>query len=117
VSEKPTSEFDRAIKHWRWCWDCGTTATDCYQNSDDTGRKCCPDCRHRDAAPVAEHLPRRDDAVATWLKANRDRSSGPVMPRWRAIDYLLELYRDHADTGTPLGQHACEPGDGSGENR
>ena len=45
------SEFDRAVKHWRWCWDCGARASDCYENQDDYGTKCCPDCRHRNTAP------------------------------------------------------------------
>lgn len=53
--------------------------------------------------------PRRGDAVATWLKAGRDQyPSGSH--HYMAMDLLLEDYRLHADTGTPLDQHACEPG-------
>lgn len=52
--------------------------------------------------------PRRDDEVAKWLKARRDE-----LPRdhwgnhWSLIDGLLDDYRLHADTSTPLDQHVC----------
>jgi hypothetical protein len=64
---------------------------------------------------AAEHLPRRDDAVATWLKKWRDQRD-PRPAHW-VLDEMLDLYRLHADTGTPLAQHACEPGDGCEESR
>lgn len=55
------------------------------------------------------HAPRRDDTVAAWLKSGRDQY--PVgSHHYMAMDLLLYDYRLHADTGTPLGRHACEPG-------
>ncbi len=39
--------LQRAIDHFRWCWDCGTRETDCRATTAPAG-KCCPDCRHRD---------------------------------------------------------------------
>lgn len=59
-------------------------------------------------------LPSRDDDVATWLKAARDQENGDGTPwdraRWNVLDDLIEEYRLHADTGTPLLQHACDGG-------
>jgi len=51
--------------------------------------------------------PRRGDHVAAWLKAQRDQhvdgyDSPP--PEWHALDRVLDDYRLHADTGTPLDQ-------------
>jgi hypothetical protein len=40
------AELVRAIDHFRWCWDCGARDADCRALG--PGRKCCPDCRHRD---------------------------------------------------------------------
>lgn len=58
----------------------------------------------------APHQPRRDDAVATWLKAQRDAQTDGYgrPPAWYVLDGLLDAYRLHADTGTPLDQHVCE---------
>jgi hypothetical protein len=57
-------------------------------------------------------LPERGDAVDLWLKAARDDWAGdmgdPRPPQWFVIDHLLDDYRLHADTGTPLDQHACD---------
>lgn len=53
------------------------------------------------------HIPRRDDDVASWLKARRDEGLADTII-WEAIDTLLDDYRLHADTGTPLGEHACD---------
>jgi hypothetical protein len=52
-------------------------------------------------------LPRRDDHVAAWLKQRRD-GYVPSDAGWVVLDYALDNYRLHADTGTPLDQHACE---------
>jgi hypothetical protein len=52
-------------------------------------------------------LPRRGDQFEAWLKAQRDehpRSSHA----WFMTDCILDRYRLHADTGTPLGEHVCE---------
>lgn len=52
-------------------------------------------------------LPVRGDAVEMWLKAQRD-SYDEYYPEWQALDDALDDYRLHADTGVPLGQHACD---------
>lgn len=51
--------------------------------------------------------PRRGDAVAEWLKAGRDQYP-PESNHYMAMDLLLDDYRLHADTGTPLDRHACD---------
>ena len=53
--------------------------------------------------------PRRSDSVAEWLKRNRDRfEKGEAA--WDLLDSLLDDYRLHADTGTPLEFDVHEPG-------
>lgn len=56
------------------------------------------------------YVPSRDDDVAAWIKARRDEHEDRYgrYPEWYAIDALLDQYRLHADTGTPLGEHVCE---------
>lgn len=61
----------------------------------------------RDGQP--DPLPRRGDHVEQWLKAQRDAASD-YPTQWEAADGLLDLYRLHADAGTPLDQHVCEGG-------
>ncbi|MFJ5644095.1 hypothetical protein [Streptomyces sp. NPDC093223] len=51
--------------------------------------------------------PARGDQFETWLKAQRDEFERDGTP-WPVIDYLLDEYRLHADTGTPLSEHVCE---------
>lgn len=55
-------------------------------------------------------LPARGDAVEAWLRARRDEhiDRHGRTPEWYALDDALDLYRLHADTGTPLGEHLCE---------
>jgi len=53
-------------------------------------------------------LPARGDQVEQWLKGQRDEYEVRSSPRWGALDEVLDTYRLHADTGTPLDQHACE---------
>lgn len=55
-------------------------------------------------------LPARGDAVEAWLRAQRDRYEDKYgrLPAWYAVDRVLDAYRLHADTGTPLGEHLCE---------
>jgi len=55
-------------------------------------------------------LPTRGDAVEAWLKAQRDVHSDRygVTPAWFILDDLLDAYRLHADTRTPLTEHVCE---------
>jgi hypothetical protein len=66
-----------------------------------------------DQEPVLPTVPpRRGDAVEAWLKAQRDRWNrhGDSSEFWHEFDSILDEYRLHADTGTPLDQHACENG-------
>lgn len=51
-------------------------------------------------------LPARGDAVEAWLKAQRGATTS--WDDWHVLDNLLDRYRLHADTGTPLGEHICE---------
>lgn len=53
----------------------------------------------------ADH-PRRGDAFEAWLKARRDATT--TWTPWHALDDILDRYRLHADTGTPLDEHVCE---------
>lgn len=58
---------------------------------------------------LAPPLPRRGDHVEAWLKQQRDACFGHAST-YNAVDGLLDDYRLHADTGTPLDQHCCEGG-------
>ncbi|WP_354643910.1 hypothetical protein [Kitasatospora camelliae] len=49
------------------------------------------------------------DAVEAWLRAQRD-AAADHPEAWQMMDGLLDLYRLHADTRTPLDQHVCEGG-------
>lgn len=62
-----------------------------------------------DAHQAEAQQPRRGDAVETWLKAQRDLCFGHAST-YNAVDGLLDQYRLHADTDTPLDQHVCERG-------
>lgn len=55
-------------------------------------------------------LPARGDAVEAWLKTQRDSFEDHYgrLPAWYAVDGVLDRYRLHADTGTPLTEHVCE---------
>jgi hypothetical protein len=52
-------------------------------------------------------VPRRGDQFEEWLKAQRD-AAADYPEAYQAADGLLDLYRLHADTRTPLGEHVCE---------
>lgn len=54
-----------------------------------------------------EARPQRGDQVEAWLKTQRD-AAADYPEAYQAADRLLDLYRLHADTGTPLGEHVCE---------
>ena len=53
-----------------------------------------------------EHLPRRDDPVATWLREKREayrRQRDLGYPQvFNALDALLDEYRERADFGASL---------------
>lgn len=55
--------------------------------------------------------PRRGDAFEQWLKAQRDAfgwQGANDRDLYDTLDGILDRYRLHADTGTPLGEHVCE---------
>ena len=52
-------------------------------------------------------LPLRGDHVDAWLRAQRDEYPADSIT-WDILDDLLDTYRGHADTGTPLDEHAYE---------
>ena len=60
------------------------------------------------------HTPMRGDKFEAWIKWWRDQhitdEVGPRHPAWTAIDAMLDDYRMHADTGTPLSEEVEEPG-------
>lgn len=56
--------------------------------------------------PASVHQPYRGDRFEAWLKGQRDISAS--WSAWRELNSLLDQYRLHADTGTPLGEHVCE---------
>jgi hypothetical protein len=63
---------------------------------------------------VGGHLARRGSDVELWLRHNRDEFAGETdnparMAVYIALDALLDDYRDHADTGTPLGENVEGP--------
>lgn len=51
---------------------------------------------------VALFEPHRGDEVEAWIKRERDRYGEVLDLEWHALDDLLDNYREHADTGTPL---------------
>ncbi|MEU7149152.1 hypothetical protein AB0B15_14120 [Streptomyces sp. NPDC045456] len=57
------------------------------------------------AGPHPTPLPRRSDAFDHWLRDQREQSDPTD---WHVIDGLLDRYRLHADTRTPLHEHVCE---------
>ena len=58
--------------------------------------------------PATQDEARRGDAFEAWLKAQRDEYEVRSSPQWAALNEVLDTYRLHADTGTPLGEHVCE---------
>lgn len=63
--------------------------------------------RMADETATTETQARRGDAFEAWLKQQRDACFGHASS-WATVDGLLDQYRLHADTGTPLGEHVCE---------
>lgn len=65
---------------------------------------------------LVDHVPHRGSNVEAWLKRYRDqfsRSNGSV---WNIIDDLLDNYREHGDTGTPLSEDVIEAEDNAKSN-
>jgi hypothetical protein len=63
--------------------------------------------RLRAASAAPETSPARNSDVEAWLKQARDFNDFDTL-RYLIIDELLDDYRLHADTGTPLSEHACD---------
>lgn len=61
-----------------------------------------------EAQQQTEMQPRRGDQSEAWLKTQRDEYEVESSPQWAALDEVLDTYRLHADTGTPLSGHVCE---------
>lgn len=58
-----------------------------------------------EAVSTTEHRPERGSNVEAWIKHYRDQhraTDGTLTGAWHAVDGLLDDYREHADTGTPL---------------
>lgn len=62
---------------------------------------------------IPEHQPHRGSDVEAWIKRHRDEhgnlSANYPTDEWRAIDNMLDDYREHADTGTPLDREVEGP--------
>lgn len=58
--------------------------------------------------PTTEARPQRGDQFEAWLKTQRNEHRDDDRGQWTTLNTLLDLYRLHADTGTPLGEHVCE---------
>ncbi|RAG81955.1 hypothetical protein DN069_29995 [Streptacidiphilus pinicola] len=78
----------------------------------ENGIRCgCGSPAHSNLSPCdgPDLLPRRGDYLEGWLKQQRDACSGHTAT-YNAVDGLLDDYRLHAGTGTPLDQHCGEGG-------
>jgi hypothetical protein len=97
------------------CAECGHPHT-VHQDGDDpvtpgTCTACETDDAHHDYEPAHKTQsgqPRRGDQFEQWLKTQRDENRDTGHGVWSTLDGLLDRYRLHADTGTPLGEHVCE---------
>jgi hypothetical protein len=61
-----------------------------------------------EASPEQPAQLRRGDQFESWLKTQRDLHRDTGYGVWTTLDNLLDQYRLHADTGTPLSEHVCE---------
>lgn len=71
------TDLESALDHFQWCWDCGATRASCaalWPDGAATGRKCCPDCRHRDAGATY---------IAIWGRAEEQWPRVSSRVRWR----------------------------------
>lgn len=57
---------------------------------------------------LTDHVPHRGSNVEVWLKQYRDQASKNNSSLY-ILDDLLESYREHGDTGTPLSQRVVGP--------
>jgi hypothetical protein len=59
------------------------------------------------------HRPERGSDVEAWIRRAREASvDGSAREAWFTLDDLLDNYRLHADTGTPLGEEVQSPHSG-----
>lgn len=111
-----TSEKNKCYFRWGECSQGASGSHLCMSDPNHTGLHGCVDCgvvylRKRPEVinltfsdqPKAEPFrfqPMRGDEVERWLKVWRDHFPDDEMRQ--TIDDMLEDYREHADTGTPL---------------
>lgn len=98
------SPAPRGSEHYRSGWDDGLEAA-MDAARDELLRRLAAEAQ---PTTKPEHQPRRGDEFEAWLKAQRDEYGTRSSREWRALDEVLDTYRLHADTGTPLGEHVCE---------
>lgn len=93
---------------------CSTPAGTSHQGTCPNSVMCCGEYRpHVNELPPPRREPRRDDDVDRWLKRTRDSllalgSGRDTVLAAQAVDDLLNDYRLHADTGTPLDAEVSE---------
>lgn len=63
-----------------------------------------------DTRPI-NHRPTRGSDVEAWIKRRRNQTAVKGSAEWYVLDTLLDDYRDHVDTGTPLGREVLGPHD------
>lgn len=67
--------------------------------------------------PMPAHEARRGSDVEAWIKRRRDeldgQAGGDITAEWMSLDSLLDDYRLHADTGTPLTEEVQGPHHGA----
>ena len=96
-----------AVEGWSW-YDALRRHAPHELPADDASRMAAVPAGSADAGHSGgETQPRRGDQFESWLKAQRDLCFD-YPSAWGSVDGLLDRYRLHADTGTPLGEHVCE---------
>ncbi|MEV7154876.1 hypothetical protein AB0N77_09655 [Streptomyces misionensis] len=103
VAQQPTPECIASIsgscyREMQGEGPCDTEGGECVYGGRPAGEQQQTDTKAR---------PRRGDQFEAWLKQQRD-NYRPRSSAWNELDYLLDQYRLHADTGTPLTEHVCE---------
>lgn len=88
----PRRRFARDLSPWRQAR---------FRERDQTDRASEASLLDQLTQPKPGFAPQRDDSVAEWLKRSRDKCVKHSQ-QWFDVDQLLDDYRLHADTGTPL---------------
>lgn len=55
-----------------------------------------------------DYQPQREDGFEVWLRSMREEFLENTN-EWNTVDYLLDQYKLHSQTRTPLDEHACGP--------